>query len=85
MDSPSAGRPFRDALATLAAFNRTYEDLREMLIQMGDGRAASSTQATEWGEEEEFWEAAKSEGGGYFFFVPAPISLAASVGPTYFA
>ena len=50
MDSASVRRPFWDALAALADSNHIDKDIRELLIQLGDRRADTSAQSTEWGE-----------------------------------
>ena len=81
MDSASAGRPFRYALAARMASDCTDKDIRELLSQLGYGRTAAATQSTERGEEEDFWVESAAEGGVAMLFVPAHVSPAPSVRP----
>ena len=72
-----------DALATLAASDHTDPKFRKLLCQMGDGSAAADN-SIEWGEEDDFWDAAAAKEDGAVYIAPEPVSLAASVGLTYF-
>ena len=83
MDSTPDGRPLRDALAALAASDRSDLELRELLSRLGRGSAAAA-QTTEWREEEAFREAATTEENGAVLVAPAPLSSAAPVSPTTF-
>ena len=85
MDSVLDRHPFWDALAALAASDSTDKELRKLLSYLGNRRATSSVQSTEWGEEEDFRKAATAEGDGSVLAVPSLVSLAASVVPTSFA
>ena len=70
MDSVLDRHPFWDALAALAASDSTDKELRKLLSYLGNRRATSSVQSTEWGEEEDFWKAATAEGDGSVLAVP---------------
>ena len=84
MDSASSGRPLWDALAATVASDCTDDDLHELLIQLGDGSAATAAHNLELGEEGEFWEAVTSEEYGTMLLAPKLVSPDMCVGPTSF-
>ena len=82
MDSASTGPPLGDSLVALAASNRTGIELRKLLIRMDYGSAAATAQATESGEEDEFWEAAVAEEDGAMLVVTTTVPPDVSIRPT---
>ena len=65
----------------LTASDRTDAEIRELEIQMGGGSVAD-THSTEWGEEDNFWEAAAVKEDGDVLVEITPITSSKYVGPT---
>ena len=78
------GRPLHNSLAALSGYYCIDEDIHELIIQLGDGRADAAIRSTYWVEDEDFWGVAAVDGNGALKSAPAPFSPAVSVGPTYF-
>ena len=67
------------------ASNYIYEELRKLLIRLGNRSASDDTNTTYWGEEDEFLEAFVDDEEGAVLVDPAPVSLDASIRPNYSA
>ena len=71
-------------ISTLTTSDHKDSELHNILIHVGV-RSADYVHLMKWGEEVNFWEAFTVNEDVAVSVAPAPVSLAASFGPTFFA